>query len=145
MRNDKVMAVMSINWKPSARELRWFAGLLMVFFTGVAGAWWWKSGQMTGPVWMTSVAVVVGLLGLAMPLAMRWVYLVWMIAVWPIGWVVSHLLLALIFFGIITPIGVILRALGRDPMHKTLDRSVTTYWIARPAEKPDPQRYFQQF
>ena len=139
------MSMMPINWKPSARELRWFAGLLIVFCGGVAGIWWRRSGQTAGPAWMMSVALVVGLVGLAFPAAIRWVYVVWMAAVWPIGWVVSHVLLAVIFFGVITPIGLILRAVGRDPMCKKLDRSAKSYWIARPTDDPDPQQYFRQF
>ncbi len=137
--------MLPINWKPSVRELRWFAGLLILFFAVVAGLWWRRSGQTTGPGMMASVAAVIGLVGLIAPTAIRGAYVVWMIAVWPIGWVVSHVLLAAIFFGVMTPIGLILRAIGRDPMRKTLDRSAKSYWIARPAEEPDSQQYFRQF
>ena len=134
-----------INWKPSARELRWFAGLLIPFFGVVAALWWKRSGQTTGPVVIASIAAVVGLIGLIAPTAIRAIYVVWMIAVWPIGWVVSHVLLAAIFFGVMTPIGLILRAIGRDPMRKKLDRTAKTYWITRPAEESDSQQYFRQF
>ncbi len=137
--------MISINWKPSSRELRMFAVLLMVFFAIVAGIWKFKSSETTGPAILVSVAWTIGLLGLAIPQAVRWVYVGWMAAVFPIGWVVSHLLLAVIFFGVIMPIGLILRVLGRDPMRKMLDRSATTYWIARPTEPTDSQRYFRQF
>ena len=139
------MSMMPINWKPSARELRWFAGLLIVFFCGIAAVWWSRSGPTTAAVVMVTVATVVGLVGLAMPAAIRWVYVAWMVAVWPIGWVVSHFLLTAIFFGVFTPIGLILRAVGRDPMRKKLDRSAKTYWIARSTDEPDPQQYFRQF
>ena len=144
-KNLALMSLMPINWKPSTRELRWFAGLLIVFFAGVAAAWWSRSGQTTGPAWMVSVATIVGFVGLAMPAAIRWVYVTWMVAVWPIGWVVSHVLLTAIFFGVFTPIGLILRAVGRDPMHKKFDRSAKTYWISRPTEESDSQQYFRQF
>ena len=139
------MAVVSINWKPSSRELRWFAGLLIVFFAIVAGIWKFNSGQTQGPAILVAVTSAIGLLGLAAPQAIRWVYVGWMAAVFPIGWVVSHLLLAAIFFGVIMPIGLILRVLGRDPMRKSFDRSAATYWIARPDEPTDSQRYFRQF
>ena len=137
--------MMPINWKPSARELRWFAGLLIVFFAGIATVWWNRSGPTTGAVVMVTVATVIGLVGLAMPTAIRWVYVAWMVAVWPIGWVVSHVLLTAIFFGVFMPIGLILRAVGCDPMRKKLDRSAKTYWIARPTGESDPQQYFRQF
>jgi hypothetical protein len=139
------MSMIPINWKPSARELRWFAGLLIPFFGIIAGLWWRRSGQTTGPALMAGVAFAIGLVGLVAPTAIRAIYVAWMIAVWPIGWVVSHVLLAVIFFGVITPIGLILRAIGRDPMCKKFDRSAKTYWITRPAEEVDPQQYFRQF
>lgn len=137
--------MISINWKPSSRELRMFAALLMLFFVGVAGFWNWKTGQTTGPLILVSVSWTIGLIGLAVPQAIRWVYIGWMLAAFPIGWVISHLLLAAIFFGVIMPIGLVLRALGRDPMRKSFDRSASTYWIARPIEPTDSQRYFRQF
>ena len=137
--------MLPINWNPSARELRWFAGLLIPFFGFIAGLWWLRTGQTTGPIAMASVASVIGLVGLVAPSAIRRVYVAWMIAVWPIGWVVSHVLLAVIFFAVITPIGLFLRAIGRDPMRKTFDRFAKTYWITRPAEEPDSQQYFRQF
>ena len=139
------MAILSINWKPTPRELRWFSALLIVFFGAVAGVWWLRSGQTTGPAILFGAASSVGALGLAVPRAVRWAYVGWMVAVWPIGCATSYLLLAGIFFGVITPIGLCLRLLGRDPMHKAFDRSVTTYWIPRSPEEPDSSRYFRQF
>lgn len=137
--------MISINWKPSSRELRWFSGLLMLFFAILAGFWRLKSGQTTGPLILVSVSSAVGVLGLVIPNAVRWVYVGWMIAAWPIGWIVSHVLLAAIFFGIIMPIGLLLRALGRDPLSRKFDRSASSYWIARPPEATDSRRYFRQF
>ena len=139
------MAVISINWRPSSRELRMFAALLMLFFVAVAGIWNWRTGQASGPIILVGVSWAIGLIGLAVPQAIRWVFVGWMVAVFPIGFVVSHLLLAVIFFGVIMPIGLILRMLGQDPMRKTLDRSAATYWIARPTEPTESQRYFKQF
>lgn len=137
--------MISINWKPSSRELRWFGALLMLFVVVVAGFWNWKTSQETGPIILVGVGWAIGSVGLIVPQAIRWVYVGWMIAAFPIGWVISHLLLAAIFFGVIMPIGLILRVLGRDPMRKSFDRSASTYWIARPTEPTDSKRYFRQF
>lgn len=122
-----------------------FSGLLIVFFAIVAGIWKFRSGQTAGPAILVGVAWTIGLLGLMIPQAVRWVYVGWMVAVFPVGWIISHLLLAVIFFGVMMPIGLILRMLGRDPMCKRLDRTASTYWIARPTEPIDSQRYFRQF
>ncbi len=136
---------MPINWNPSRRDLRWFAGLLIVFCAVLAGLWWRRTHGTTGPAILIVIGTLLGSVGLANPGAIRWLYVGWMAAVWPIGWVVSHALLAAIFWGVITPIGLMLRLTGRDPMRKSFDRTASSYWIARPPETSEPQRYFRQF
>lgn len=70
-------------------------------------------------------------------------YRAWMAAFRPVGWSVSFLLLACVYYAILTPTGLLMRVLGRDPMERTIDRSSTSYWVRR---KPvaDPRRYFRQ-
>lgn len=135
----------SINWHPTRRELQWFAGLLIPFACVVAGVWWFRSGTTIGPLSLIAILTPIGLIGLAVPESIHWLYVAWMIAVWPIGWLVSHVLLGLIFWGVILPIGLMLRALGRDPMQKGFDRNATTYWIERSSASDDTSRYFRQF
>jgi len=68
----------------------------------------------------------------------------WMLGVLPIGWTISHVLLGVVFFGVITPVGLGLRLLGRDPLQCRADRGAETYWHAR--ERADePRRYMRQF
>ena len=59
--------MITINWNPSSRELRWFAGMLIVFFAVIAGMWRVRSGQVTGPAILFGVTSLIGLLGLAVP------------------------------------------------------------------------------
>ena len=139
------MSSLPINWNPSRRELQWFAGLVIPFCAAVAGWWWNRAGGTTGPTILAIIGSMLGLIGLAKPEAIRWLYLGWMIAVWPIGAAVSYVLLALIFFGVIMPIGLLLRLFGSDPMRRSFDRSANSYWIARPSDSTDTQRYFRQF
>ena len=64
-------------------------------------------------------------------------------AVAPIGWVVTHLVLATIFYGLITPMGAIMRLFGRDRLHRSFDASAESYWIAHDPSG-DTARYFHQ-
>ena len=72
------------------------------------------------------------------------IYRGWIFAVMPIGWVISHVLLALIYYLLLTPVGLAMRMLGYDPMHRQFDTDAMTYWKERDA-KSDPQSYFRQF
>ena len=62
-------------------------------------------------------------------------YRVLMIATWPIGFVVLPLLIALIFYGVFTPMGLMFRWLGRDAMGRRIDRNAKSYWVDRGAPR----------
>jgi hypothetical protein len=139
------MALIEINWHPSPRELRQFAGFWLPAFFGVAGSLiGYHSGSWTLPVILWSAALAVGSVGLVRPSFIRPVYTSWMWASLPVGWTVSHLMLAAVFFLVLTPIGLVARMFGYDPMKSTFDRSAKTYWVPHnPGEEAG--RYFRQF
>ena len=58
-----------------------------------------------------------------------------MYAAYPIGWVVGHVMIGVVFFTVVTPIGLLMRALGRDPLQRKFDASRTSYWEKRPAAR----------
>ena len=138
------MALIDIKWKPTTRELRVFAVLWLVFF-GLLGGWMLSRGSSltwVGSVW--AVALTGGVLGLLLPELLRPVYLLWMGLAFPIGWLVSHLILGLVYFGLLTPIGLLMRLAGHDPLRLKPDRGKATYWRERSTET-DTSRYFRQF
>ena len=78
------------------------------------------------------------------PASRKRIYVGWMFAVFPIGWVVSHLLLGVVYFLVLTPIGLTLRALGRDPLERRFDQSASSYWV-RHDPATQVKRYLRQF
>ena len=136
--------MIEINWNPSRKELRIFAVLEVIFFGIVAWMLYGKTGSQTVALTMFGIAAIVGIAGFCLPKYMRIGYVVWMAAVMPIGWVVSHLVLGFAFFLVITPIGLVMRLFGRDPLQRQIDKNATTYWILR-SPNQDSKRYFRQF
>ncbi|MBM3518896.1 MAG: hypothetical protein FJX56_13755 [Alphaproteobacteria bacterium] len=59
--------------------------------------------------------------------------------------VVTPVVLGLIFFGSVTPIGLLMRLFGKDPLRLKLERGAASYWIARTPPGPEPQSMRQQF
>ena len=55
-----------------------------------------------------------------------------------------HLVLAVIYFLILTPIGLVVRWFRPDPLGLKLDRKRDTYWVQHDPGH-DPKRYFRQF
>jgi len=136
--------MIEINKDPSPRDLFWFGRLLPVFgaaFGLVVGR---TSGSMTAAVVIWLLLAAAALAYAALPALRRPFYVGWLRLTYPIGWVIGHLLLAAVFFGVLTPMGLVMRALGRDPLRRRFDRQAASYWVPRAAE-PEPERYFRQF
>ena len=138
------MAMVDINWNPTRKELRIFFLLFILFFGLISFGIFHKSNSPIVAFSVFAAAVGIGLLGICFPLLMKPLYAGWMIAVYPIGWVVSHLLMAFIFYLVFTPIAFIMKLIGYDSMRRKLDRKANTYWIVR-EESNDSKRYFRQY
>jgi len=139
------MSLIKLNTNPSHRELRQFAGIWLPAAMAVLAWIAWK--KFDAPRVATGMMVAAGIfavLGVIWPAVVRFIWIGWMVAVFPIGWVVSHTLLALIYYLCITPIGFGLKMMGIDPMERKLDRAAATYWIPR-EQTTDKSRYFKQF
>jgi len=59
--------------------------------------------------------------------------------------VVNPVVLGLMFFVVITPSGLIMRALGKDPLRLKFEPDAPTYWIRRTPPGPGPESLKQQF
>lgn len=115
---------------PPSRVLRQFAGLWLVFFLGLA-AWRWFGGRPDSwAIGLGVMAVVIGLAGMVAPAVVRPIYTGWMIAAFPIGWTVSRVVLGVVFFLVVTPIGLIFRLTGRDVL-RVRRSTKTTYWTEK--------------
>ena len=133
-----------IPFRPATRTLRQFAGLWILFF-GFGAVWQaLVKGNTTAAVVLGLLAVTVGPVGLVWPRVVRPIFVGWMVVVFPIGWVVSKVILAVLFYGLFTPIGLLFRLLGRDPLARRRRRDLSTYWTPK-ALPDDPKRYLRQF
>lgn len=136
--------MIDLNLNPSKRELKIFSLAACVFLAIVAGLVWRKSGSTTAAAVLVGLGVVIAALGLTVPRTLRPVFIALMVINYPIGWVVTHIVMAVIFYLVVTPLAVIMKLAGRDPMERRFDPSAKTYWKERPTET-DPSRYFRQF
>lgn len=138
------MAIVDINWNPSRKELKTFSLLLIVFFAIVAWIVHGKGASLQTAALVAGGGAVVGIAGVLSPAFIRVVYVVWMAAVFPIGFVVSNVVLAAVFYGVVWPIGLLMKLTGRNSLQLGFDRESRTYWNVRQPVK-DPRRYFRQY
>lgn len=59
--------------------------------------------------------------------------------------VVHPVVLAVIYFGVVTPTGLVLRALGNDPLRRRREPDAETYWIRRDPPGPERESMTRQF
>ncbi len=154
------MALVELNLKPTKRELDQF-GLGATLIYGLLGWWiWTKKGFLfwTFPGAAPTVAIVLWVIaGLCLldslagyllrskvQVINRPVFLATTILLFPIGFVLSWVLLGVFFYGILTPVGLFFKLTGRDALERRLEPSAKTYWKkCRPVK--DSSRYFKQF
>jgi hypothetical protein len=135
--------MIQINKNPSRTELRWF-GLLVAIFFGFVGVMVLRrthSARSAEVIWIVS-ALLVSLYYVIPPLR-RPMYVGSMSLTYPFGWIISHVMVMVLFYLIMTPLGMLVRLLGRDPMMRTFEPSRQSYWVERdPSTTTD--RYFRQ-
>jgi hypothetical protein len=139
------MSVVQINTNPTRRQLNQFGFIWLGFlvFFGAIAHFKFGSPQVGRWLWLSAVAVPV--VGWAVPAFMRLVFLGMSYLAWPIGFVVSHVVLAVVYYLVLTPIGLLTRLFRYDSMKKSFDPEAESYWIERPVEGFDPKGYFRQF
>ncbi len=148
------MALIEINWKPDARRLRCF-GCIGLAVLSALGAWAYfrqaifgfdlSAGVAAGTAYgLWTLSAVTGLLAAVAPAMLRPLYVGMSAVSLPIGFVVSHMVMALIFYGVFTPFALFFRLIGRDSLNRKFDPAAESYWVAcKPTT--DSLRYYRQF
>ncbi len=140
------MGLISIDTNPTRKTLNQF-GLIWMGFLALFGAiaWFKMSNELVTYV-LWALALVIPMIGWLRPAFMRLVFLGMSYAAFPIGWVVSHVVMAIVYFLVFCPCGLIMRVVGYDPMARRTDKVTESYWCERPLKDSiDPRSYFRQF
>ena len=95
-------------------------------------------------LWSASAGGVMAAAALVRPVVLRPPFVALCVLLFPVGMVVGEVILAAVFYGVFTPLALLARLVGRDPLKRRLDRSAATYW--EPREQPrNAARYFCQY
>jgi hypothetical protein len=114
-------------------------GGILAIFGGVAA---WKGLPWAGPVLVLAV-LLAGCAWIA-PGALRLVHKGWMALAAVLGAVMSAVILTLLFYLVITPLGPVMRLVGEDPMRRRFEPELPSYWIRRKSAGP-ARDYEKQF
>ncbi|PCK08158.1 MAG: hypothetical protein COA42_10575 [Alteromonadaceae bacterium] len=114
---------------------RSFGWVFAAVFAIIAGLAYYKSGKIL--YWSVGVAVVLGVITLIKPSLFKPFNFVWFKFGMLLGHIIAPLVMMLIFFLVVTPIGLLMRLFGKDPLRLKRKADQNTYWITRPPESSD--------
>ena len=139
-----------VNWNPDTAARRTFAKSLVIGFPCLAVVLL-QVGYFTGNGWNLRLALKLGGFGAgfgvlfyALPVIARPFYVVWYALACCIGFVVGNVVFALIFYVLVTGLGLVKQCFGSQAICKTPDLLTKTYWLDAPTVS-DPKRYFSQY
>jgi hypothetical protein len=116
----------------TGRTLRQFAALSLTVFGGLACWQVFVRHHVWPAAILATIAISLGSVGLARPERIRPIYTALMVLTYPIGRVVSLVLLGILFYGVFTPLGLFFRLFGRDALQvRRPDR--LSHWTEKPA------------
>ncbi len=114
----------------SRKALRQFGLVVGGVFVGIAAVVAWRHDWALG-AWgmgLLSVGSVLMVLGLGAPKVLRPMYLVWMGLAVVLGFVMTRVLLTVVFVLVMVPIGLVLRLIGKDLLDRRPDPQAASYW-----------------
>jgi hypothetical protein len=126
---------------PSERK---FGLFFAAVFAGFA-AWSWRAGRPVLAGVLLAVAAALAMVALLSP---RWLALPnrgWFKLGMLLNAVVSPVVLGAMFVLIFVPVAVVMRIVGRDPLHRRFDAATATYWVDRRPPGPAPDSFNHQF
>lgn len=132
-----------VKWRPDRRELRRFAVAMLVGFSllGLFAAWRAKEvGNGSIILWAIGVSLAMGAF---VPKLGRVAYLGVYLPSSIMGYVVSNVILALMFFLVITPLGIILRLMGKDLLQQRRPKQKAMWTPVKAVKMEDS--YYRQF
>jgi len=96
-------------------------------------------------IWSLGVALAFALVAFIAPAVLRPLNRLWTQLGLLLHRIVSPIVLGIMFFLVITPMGVAMRILGKEPLRLRRDPHARTYWIERTPPGPRPDSFTDQF
>ena len=129
--------------KSSKKNIRNFSITLSIILMIIGAILFWKKNTDY------SVFMIIGVFllssGILIPIILKPIYYVWMIISNILGWIMTHLVLSLLFYLIFTPIGLTVRLFGKQFLELKWDKSQNSYWKKRTSKQWKKEEYERQF
>ncbi len=129
--------------KSGRSELRSFGLLMAAALLVFAGLAWWKGSPSV--IGLGVAAAILLLPALAFPRILWPLHKIWMALALPLGWVMTRLILSLVFLFTLTPIALVGRLFRKSFLDLSMDEKRNSYWEQRDKKVRSIQDYRKQF
>lgn len=137
---DEIKSVLS---RISKSELRKFGITTGLFLLAVSAILLWKNKDAFPFLVLPGVGLA--LLGLLLPGLLKPIYIAWMSCAVTIGYFMTRLILSLLYALVFSPVGLVLRLIGKDLLHEKIDQQQSSYWMWRERGQFEPQSVENQY
>jgi len=131
------------NIRSEKSDLRKFGITFGLILLIIAGFLFWKENELFQII--LTIGVVLYVLGITLTVVLKPIYLMWMIFATVLGWIMTRVILSVLFYAILTPIGLILRLFGKQFLELKWNKTDITYWNYRPKNLFVAEKYEKQF
>lgn len=128
----------------SKKNLRIF-GLVLGAVCIIFGSRLFFKWHKTGFLYLAAIGIFLIASGAIYPLILKPVYRVWMKIASIINWLITKVLFILVFYVVMTPMGLLLKLCRRDLLDLKFDKDKNSYWIRREQKILNPEQYEKQF
>ena len=125
---------------PSDRS---FGFTFAVVFTLIGGSLLWRANRFG--VLLLAAAAAFALVAVAVPRVLHPLNVAWMHVGLLLNRIVNPIVMAVVFFGMFTPIALFFRLRGRDALRRSFERRLASYWIDRTPPGPEGNTLPRQF
>jgi len=128
------------NIKSNKEEIRKFGLLIGGVLIAISIFMLWKTFNQYQLVFIIGISFV--LLGFFIPTILKPIYIIWMTFATILGWIMTRVILTILFYLIVTPIGLIGRIFGAKFLDLSWNDDVTSYWNKREGSVSDIEKQF---
>jgi hypothetical protein len=131
------------NIKSGKRELRQF-GITIGLVLGLLGSWFLWRNKEGGSLLLIAATLFLSL-GFILPRLLKPFQKLWMTLAVLLGWLMTRIILTILFYLVVTPIGLLAKVSGKDFLNRKFNSDASSYWIPRKAITPEKRNYENQF
>ena len=125
------------------KQLRRFGIQLGIALGLLGGLFWWKENNIY--VYLSIFSLIFLLIGLLWPSLLAPIYKVWLAVAKFMGTLITKIILIILFYLVITPIGLLLRLFGKDFLKLRFDKNGNSYWIKQQSSSHNKSQYDRQY